>query len=255
MKNLFCLLFIIFSINSFSQSDSLILKKNINIGGNFTQGNFNFYSLNIKPELTAENKKNQLSFNPSFQYSQIKNNNQIFQLRERELYSSINYTKRFNEWRIILSNETEQSYLRKVDLRGSIGLGVGHKLVKTNNIEIDLSQMILPEYLISNFGTQFNSFSIRYSTRFKLIYKKNNLKFSLITFIQPSLYTVKSEGQIIDFQDNINARSNANIEYSLQKWISIGISNQIIYQTYSASINKSIKPLDNTVNFFLKINR
>lgn len=253
MKNLFCLLFTIFSLSLLSQTDSLVVKKNLNLGGNYTAGNFNFYSLNIKPEIIAENKRNQLSVNSSFQYSQVQNTNQVYKIREREFYNSINYTRRFNEWRLIFFNESEQSFLRKIDLRGSLGLGLGHKLVKNSNLEIDLSQLFLPEYLLSNFGDEFNNFALRSSTRLKFVYKKNSIKFSSIGFFQPSLYTVKNNGKIIDFKDNINGRLNTSLEYLLKKGVSVGVNDQVVYQTYSSSINSSIKPLDHTLTFFLKL--
>jgi 16S rRNA U1498 N3-methylase RsmE len=43
-----------------------------------------------------------------------------------------------------------------------------------------------------------------------------------------------------------------NFDYSISKNLSIGISNDIIIQTYTSFINPKIKPFDSNLNLYFK---
>jgi hypothetical protein len=249
MKNYILLLFSIISLSIFGQTDSSNFKVNTILGGNFSGGNFNLYSFYIKSSFSKSWVSNEVNFSPNFQFSKIANDKRNFLLREREFYYTLSYTKRWTKLRFLFYNESENSFLRKVDFRSSLGTGFGYKVFKDNNFELDISEMILPEFLISNFGSDFDNFAIRISTRFKIAYVKKGFKISSITIFQPSVYTIKNGHNLIPFVDNINLRSNNTIDYSPVNWFSIGLGNEVIYQTYSSSIDSQISPIDYT--FFL----
>ena len=164
------------------------------------------------------------------------------------------------EFKIYLFNEMEHSYLQKVDFRGSLGLGLGHKVIKTNIFELDLSEMIMVESMISNFGTDYDNLAVRSSTRLKLKWSNSRVKFNSVSFFQPALYTVRNSG-VVRFSDNINFRSNTTFESKISKIFSLGVGNSITYEAYSHSISLITKPLDYitkpldyTFYFFIKIN-
>lgn len=254
MKTFICLFLCLFTLQSFSQVDSSKFTGNFSLGGNYTGGNFNSYSLYSKSDISREWKKNQLSWSPNLKYSQISSNG-IYQVREREVYSIFNYTRRLGDWKILFFNELSHSYLRKVDLRGSVGFGFGHKLINSGTIELDLSEIILPEFMISNFGKTYDNFALRSSTRLKFVYKKSNIKISSIVFYQPSLYTVRDENKVVPFRNNINFRSNTNFEVMVSKVTSVGLGNEVVYEAYSHSIDEKIKPLDYSIFFFVKFTK
>lgn len=252
MKSSFLVLFLFFCTFCFSQTDSSKLKLNLSIGGNYTGGNFNLYTLFVKSSISKSWNKNEVSFSPNFQYSQISNDRINFKLREREVYYNLSYTKRWDNFRVLIYNEAENSFLRKIDFRGSLGIGAGVKIFKSDNLELDISEMILPEFLISNFGNDFDNFALRLSTRLKFVYSQNNFKLSSITLFQPSLYTIKNGDEIVYFKDNLNLRSLNSLEYSPLKWFSIGLNNEIIFQTYSNSIDSNVSPIDYNFSIFFR---
>jgi hypothetical protein len=252
MKLKFLFLFLFFWTSCFSQDDSSKVKLSLSVGGNYTGGNFNLYTLFFRSNISKNWRKNEISFSPKIQYSKTSNDRINFKLRERELYYNLSYTKRWNNFRVLVYNEVENSFLRKVDFRGSLGVGAGLKIFQSKKLELDITEMILPEYLISNFGTNFDNFALRLSTRFKMIYSQKNFRLSSISLFQPSLYTVKNASQIIRFQDNINLRSVNSIEYSPLNWFSIGLNNEIILQTYSSSIDSKISPIDYNFSIFFR---
>lgn len=255
MKNLVLFILIFLSLSLFGQTDTTKIGMNLSLGGNYTGGNFSIYSFYIKSSLTGEWKNNELNLSPNFQYSQIANDGVNFKLRERELYYNLSYTKRWNNFRALLYNESENSFLRKVDFRTSAGMGVGYKFIKTKQVELDISELVLPEFLLSTFGNDFDNFAIRLSTRLKFVYNHKNFKISSITLFQPSLYTIKNGNIHINFVDNINLRSSNSIEYSPFNWFSIGIGNEVILQTYSASINPNVRPVDYNLSLFFRFKK
>lgn len=252
MKKLVCILLIFLHLNLFSQTDTLKLKLNISLGGNYTGGNFSLYRINSRNSISLENKKNEFNFSPNFQYSQIATDGVNFKLREREILYSLSYTKRWENIRMIFYNESESSFLRKINFRTSAGLGPGFKIIQNKSIELDFSELILPEFLASNFGSDFDNFAIRLSSRLKFAFKSKNFSISSITLFQPSIFTLKSGDIVVKPKDNINLRSVNNIEYSPLSWFSFGIGNEVVFQTYSISINPDLKPVDYNFSIFFR---
>ncbi len=253
MKTKYLIISLIFlSFSLFGQTDSTKIKLNLALGGNYTGGNFSLYSFYIKSSVSAEWKNNELNLSPNFQYSQIANDGVNFKLREREFYYNLSYTRRWNNFRVLAYNEAENSFLRKVNFRTSAGLGAGYKFIKTKSVELDLSEIILPELLFSNLGSNFDNIAIRLSTRLKFSYTFKNFKISSITIFQPSVYTLKNGDTWIRPADNINLRSLNNIEFTPFSWFSIGLGNEVIYQTYSSSIDATIRPVDYNFSVFFR---
>lgn len=235
----------------FSQTDSSKVNFDVSLGGNATIGNFGSQALILRKNLEWNFKKIELSWSPKFQISQISTNG-AYKLREREIYSTFSLTHRIDKWRILFFNEIEHTYLRKVDLRTSLGIGLGKKLIKNKSIELDISEVLLPEFMISQFGKQYDNFALRSSTRLKFVWTKNIFKFSSITLFQPSLLTYKNGGQFIQFSDNINLRTVNNIEVNPMKWVSFGVGNEIIYQSYPNYVDPLVKPIDWIFFFTIK---
>ena len=236
-----------------AQTDTTKISGNIAIGGNITGGNYSSYTLYLKSELNKQWIKDnkQLSWMPNFQYSKLTTNG-ISQVREREAYSLFNYTKKWQHWKFMLSNESEYSYLRKVDFRGSLGVGFAYRFLRGEINQLDISEIILPEVMVSNSGNQYDNLSTRISTRIKYIYNDKKIKISSITLIQPPVYTQQRHGEFVEFKDNLNLRSNNTAEVMIRKSTTIGIGNEVIYQSYNTYINNNIKPLDYSFYFFIK---
>ena len=251
IKKFFIVLLLFISSNLFSQTDSSKLKFDISLGGNATIGNFGSQALILRNNLEWNFRKIELSWSPKFQISQISTNG-IYKLREREVYSTFSLTSRNKNWKLLFFNEIEHTYLRKIDLRTSLGIGFGKKLIKNKELELDISEVILPEFMISQFGQQYDNLALRSSTRLKFVWTKNIFKFSSITLFQPSLLTYKNGGQFIQFSDNINLRTVNNIEINPMKWVSFGVGNEIIYQSYPNYVDPLIKPIDWIFFFSIK---
>jgi hypothetical protein len=235
-----------------SQIDSLKFKTELNLGGNISLGNFTTYNLIFRSENELRWNNIEINLNPKFQYSQISTAG-ILRLREREVYTTLSFTKRNNNWRFLFFGELEHTFLRKIDLRTSFGFGIGKKLIKTKNLELDISEVLLPEITISDFNNnRLDNFALRPSTRIKFVWEKTPLKFTSINLFQPSIYTVKNGGNIIPFVDNINARSLNNFEVSIAKHISLGVGTEVIIQTYPSSLNPTVMPVDWIISLFIK---
>ena len=255
MKKIIFFLLLFLSFESLSQVDTLRLKLNLTLGGSYTGGNFSLYRITTTSSLTLENKKNEITFLPSFQFSKTSNNGVSFILREREFLYSIFYTRRQNQVRFIFYNESESSFLRKINFRSSAGFGLGIKIIKNKSLELDFSELILPELLFSDFGNSFDNFATRLSSRLKFIFKIKSLTISSITLFQPSLLTLKSGNTLVKPKDNIILRSQNIIEFTPINWFSIGVGNDFIYQTYSVSINPNLKAFDYNLSIFLKFKK
>jgi hypothetical protein len=248
---LLILLFIFNSNIGISQSDSLNFKIDLNLGGNVNVGNFTTYNLIFRTDNEFRWKQNEIVFSPKFHYSEILTNGRL-SLREREFYVNYGFTKRSDKWRTILFGELEHTFLRKIDLRTSFGVGFGKKIFKNKYFEIDVSEVILPELTISDFGKNYDNFAIRASTRLKFIWEREPFKVSSITIFQPSLYTMRNGGIQVPLIDNISARSLNNFEVSISKPLSFGVGNEVIIQTYSYYLNPTVMPIDWMISFFIK---
>lgn len=248
MKKLLFSLFFLFS--------SFILKGqnyNFSLGGNMTSGNLSSYTLTFKSTLSSDEKKPyQFNFSPSMDYGEISNQQGKFELRRREFYSILNYEKQNGILKFYIFNEVENSYLRKIKLRGSIGTGLSITIIKTEKQKIDISQFILPEVFWSDFDNKKDNLAIRFSTRIRYNLIGEKFKFINQILIQPAAYTRLSDGKEVSLKNNTNIRFNQSYDYFISKNLSIGISNDIIIQTYTSYINTQVKPYDSSLNLYLK---
>ena len=255
MKTFICLFFTLLSFEVYAQRDTT-LKFSNSIGGNITGGNYYSYTGNIKSELSKDWKNSQLNWSPNFEYSQISTDGKL-QLREREVYSNFNFVKNIKSSKFYFNNEFEHSYLQKVDLRASLGAGLGHKIINSSKFQSDISELIMPEFMMSNFGKIYDNFAIRSSTRLKIKWSNSKSKINFICFYQPSLLTIKDingNATKVPFNNNVNFRGTVSFETKVSKLWSLGIGNSITYESYSHSIDNSVKPLDYMVYFFIKLN-
>ena len=185
-------------------------------------------------------------------YGEISNQQGKFELRRREFYSILNYEKQNGILKFYIFNEVENSYLRKIKLRGSIGTGLSINIINTEKQKIDISQFILPEVFWSDFNNQKDNLAIRFSTRIRYNLIGEKFKFINQILIQPAAYTRLSDGKEVSLKNNTNIRFNQSYDYFISKNLSIGISNDIIIQTYTSYINTEVKPYDSSLNLYLK---
>ena len=242
------LLFSLIALKSFA-NDTLNYKCNLMIGGNYTSGNYNNYNISSKLNFYSNYRNNYLDININHKYTEIGsiiNNDVKYTLKENEKYSNISYTYNQNFYKLICFNEIEQSYLRKTNLRINLGIGLGVKLIQNNNLHLEISEVLLPEHV--DYYTN-NIFSLRYSTRLKFIYKKNLFDFSEILLFQPNIFNSEN----VQYTDNLNIRNSLNLDFVVFKNISIGISDEYIYQSYIHFLYNKQK-FDNLTTFYVKIN-
>lgn len=223
------------------------------LGGNFTSGNLLSYGFNTKSNLNYNlSKNNQIVFTPSFDYGRISNQQGVFELRRKELLSILNYERTEGRLKFYIYSELENSFLRKIKLRGSFGTGISYKLNKSESTNFDISQFILPELYLSSFSNQRDNWAIRSSTRirFSKTFEKN--KYSSQILFQPAIYTQMIDGTKVKMKNNTIIRINSSYEYILSKNLSIGFSTDVVVQTYSSFINPMVKPFDTNMNLYIR---
>jgi len=219
------------------------------VGFSASGGNLVLYTTNFKGEIKQESSIVEWSINSSFTYG-VNLTGGDRKTQNRESYLSAAFYKRWGNWKIVLFNENENSFLRKTIYRGNIGFGGAYKIVFKNGFEADLSQAILPEFYFSENNVD-NKIALRSSSRLKFVWSKGPCTLTSVTLIQPAIYTnpeVKSK-------DNFNLRSNSLFEVKVYKGISLGISNETIVQTYSSYLYPNIKPYDYRFEFVVKYSR
>jgi len=213
------------------------------------------YGLTVKANLNSKpDKKYQFSFSPMFDYGKMSNQQGKFELRKKEFFSTLNYERPHKILKFYIYNELENSYLRKISIRGSFGCGISMKIYSTPKVNFDISQFILPEIFQSSFNNTRDNYAFRLSTRVRYNLVTERIKYSIQILFQPSVYTRLIDGTEISYKNNTNIRLNQSYEYVLSKNFSIGLSNDITIQTYTSFINPQIKPYDTNLNLFVKGN-
>jgi hypothetical protein len=251
MKKIF-LFSLFFANTAFAASDSTTFSGNISLQGNYQSGNFNTITLGGKLNSSLSKKKNNLDLVASYRNTQIKiNDTSSFSKREDEKYSLIAYSKVIGKYKLIALNENEISFLRKIEMRNSFGVGMGYKFVKTDKTELEISEVILSENSrYKEDSLNINTF--RSSTRFKFLYNSYPFNLSCIWFLQPPLWSSNKE---VRYKDNLNVRANTTFDVNLTKKFLIGISDELIVQTYAyIMVGKKISPYDNSITVYLKFN-
>jgi len=249
MKIYISLLLIFIPFLSFSQTYSFT------VGGNFTSGNLLSYGLNLRSNINSNvDKVNQISFTPSFDYGNMANAQGQFKMNRRELLSIVNYERSKNKLKFYVYSEIENSYLRKIRIRGSLGTGFSIKIIKNEKTNFDISQLILPEIFESSFSNKRDNWCVRLSTRLRYSRTVNKFKYSGQILLQPAIYTKLTDGKTLPTKENTTIRVNNSYEFILSKNLSMGFMGELIVQTYTSFINPSVKPYDTNMNLFIKGN-
>lgn len=249
MKYVFSLFLGLYSTTVFPQLYSFTL------GGNFTSGNLLSYGMNIRGNYNSnQNKLNQIVFTPSFDFGKISNQNGEFEVRRKEILTVLNYERSKNRFKFYIYNEIENSFLRKIRLRGSFGTGLSFKFISNESTNFDISQLVLPEIFQSSVLSKRDNFAIRLSTRVRFSKVFQRYKYSTQVLIQPAVYTRLTDGSTVSLRNNTTIRINNSYEMILSKNLSIGLMGDLIVQTYTSYINPLVKPYDTNMNLFIKGN-
>jgi len=189
------------------------------------------------------------NLSPSFTFGQVdKQNTGNYVTNQRESYLTGNIAHKFGRHRILGTTEIENSHLKKIQFRGSLGIGYGYDIYRSKKFILLVSEAIMPEAYNSDVNLDRNAFSLRFSTRVKAEYI-GKIKITSITLFQPSVLTIPN----VPVHNNINLRSINSFELPIAKKISIGIVNNINMSTFSTYIDSSVKPIDWNVIFSVKL--
>jgi|DEB19_MinimDraft_2_1074335.scaffolds.fasta_scaffold00326_2 hypothetical protein len=227
-------MFLCYTSSAYSQT-----KIKIGIGANTSSGNANIIGLSSQFSLSREDSTRVWSIHPSFVYTLIKNNNNDWEERQRESYISGSYTQKFGRWKLIGIVEAENSALKKILIRGSSGIGVEYDILRKKQTTIALSNVIMPEIYQSEIPLVKDLFSVRSSTRFKIVWT-GPIKIQLVTFFQPAIWS----DQELDFLDNIQLRSINSIEFPISKKLSLTCYLNVNTSTFSHYINPKVESTD-----------
>lgn len=225
---------------------------NISLGGEFHSGNYTAYSMNFTANIKNDTSLIKWYVNPTFKYSEktpLYKDNLIVYEREFYINSGLAYkTDPYNK--IFMFSEVENSIIRKIDLRASLGFGYG-KYANIGKVKFALSEVILPEYYSSNF---YSHNSIRSSTRLKIETNIKGINISSITLFQPAIVTIP----YIQWTDNICARSTNTISYNIIPKLLLGFSYIMTYDSYSSNsykdTNTPVTAKQIMSNFYIKYN-
>ena len=243
MRIFLALIFILLTNQSLGQ-----VKGFLSFGGDLNSGNFNSVGVTIKGELKIDTNQKQLTVSPSYRWSEQSSGTDEMQKYEDELYLTSNLTKSIKNWKVLGFAEAERSYLRKIDLRSSVGVGAGYEIFNCKGWSVNLSEVLLPEYYWSDVNSQWNNFTVRASTRFKVEYESVILKITSVSLFQPSIFSSRETS----FLYNLNARNNTAVSIKIANKYEVGLSYVMTYQGYPAYINSAIRPAQQNSSVFLK---
>jgi hypothetical protein len=168
-------------------------------------------------------------------------------LVRREGYTTASISHTLDQrWKLLFFSEADHSYIRKINLRYSGGVGPGYK-IENNKYEFQLSEVLLTEGLSSENPAVINYFVLRASTRLKFSIKTKFGNLSSVSVIQPAIYT----NQGIGLNKHFILRSQNRVEINVSKKTTVGFNYDANYQSYPAFLNTSVKPFDWTTSFFL----
>lgn len=231
---LFCLLMLLTAGASAQKT-----KKSITLGGTANAGNLNLYTATIQASVGQDSTKFTWAVSGRFDYGELRNKIKSWNTQQRESLLSGTIERDFGKWKVIGFMEFENSYLKKILVRGSSGIGVGHNIINKPTLKLMISEAIVPDYYFSDRDIDKNLLTIRASTRVKLAFGKK-AKFSSITLIQPSVWNDKA----ISIADNITIRSTNSIDFPISKRAALGFQFTVVGSTLSTYFENSVKPYD-----------
>ncbi len=233
-----------------SQLSNGQIAKILSLGADGSKGNFSSLGLTVKSEIKKDSGQYTWSINPNYRWSeQSPYGSHDMNLYENEFYNTANLAKSIGKWKVLVFNEEERSFQRKINFRGSLGIGLGHSIIKNKSINFNISEVILPEYYSSSSNSDMNNFTIRSSTRIKFDYAKSIFKLASITLFQPAIYSDRN----VSFHDNLNIRSTNSVSISVTKKYSVGLLYVLSYQGYPYYINKAVSPLQQTASVMVSL--
>ena len=226
------------------------ISKSISLGADGSRGNFSSIGVTVKADIKKDTGKFTWAITPTYRWSEQSPFGQTrMNLYEDELYFTANVARKFGAWKIMAFSEDEKSYMRKIRLRGSLGLGVARDIVESKGWDLSISEVILPEYYWSSSDQTKNNFTLRLSTRIKLGYETSLFKVSSITLYQPAIFSSND----VDYASNLNMRSTNTLTYKIKKGYEIGVLYIYSYQGYPYYINKAVSPSQETASLILKL--
>jgi hypothetical protein len=227
------------------------INKTLTLGTVANFGNLNSFNMNAQAGLAKDTGRITWSVLPTFQYTMIKNKDD-YETYEKETFFTSSISRHFGKWKIISFSDAENSYLRKIRFRVSSGIGLGYVLLHNSMFKISISEVIMPEYYLSEPSEEDSvnreNFTLRPSTRFKLKYS-HKFTFESISFIQPAIWTSSD----IRFKDNINFRTTNTLDAPIGKKISIGF--QFIMQIFTLPnyFDDNVRIIDSKLSFIAKL--
>ena len=246
MKKLLISVLLVGLINSGSAQ----ISKSISLGADGSRGNFSSIGVTVKADIKKDTGKFTWALTPTYRWSEQSPFGQTrMNLYEDEFYFTANVARKFGAWKIMAFSEDEKSYMRKIRLRGSLGLGVARDIVESKGWDLSISEVILPEYYWSSSDQTKNNFTLRLSTRIKLGYETSLFKVSSITLYQPAIFSSND----VDYASNLNMRSTNTLTYKIKKGYEIGVLYIYSYQGYPYYINKAVSPSQETASLILKL--
>jgi len=223
-----------FVVTSFGQR----LNTSASVGANLFGGNWESYLLNSQFSIGQDSTNVTWNVSPTFVYGKIRKD-ENWQVNQREFYLTGNATKKWNRQRVIAFGESENSFLKRIQFRGAVGVGYGYDIINTPKTSLLISESYLIETYVADQPSVKNLTSMRLSTRIKFEYK-GKVKFSSITLFQPAIHSNRS----LDFENNINLRANNSIEFPLNRKFTIGLQFNGFLSTYSSYVDSNVKPFD-----------
>lgn len=241
--------FILTFLFIWAQAVSAQVSNTISVGGDAFDGNYRSIGFTLKCDVKKAFTKYDLAGTAVYRWSKQSTYGTSTLLQyEDEPYLSANISRNFANFKFIGFTENQRSYMRKIDLRSSLGLGLGYIIFKDSLTDISISELLLPEYYWSSENRDYNNSTVRASTRLKIDVNRWLVKVSSTTMFQPALFSTR----IVSFSDNLNVRSTNSFEIQLSKKTSAGLIYTLSYEGYPYYINKAVKPLQQTASLMIK---
>lgn len=221
----------------------------ISLGGNAVNGNYRAFGFNTKLDLKKTVGKYELASAATYRWSkQSKYGTTDLIQYEDESYLNANISMKLNRVRFIGFTENERSYMRSIDLRSSIGCGIGYSILTDSVFDILISEIILPEYYWSREDDSYNNSTLRASTRLKFEMDRGPIKVLSVTLFQPAVFSTRK----VTFSENLNVRWSNSVDFKVTKRILVGVLHSLSYEGYPYYINKAVQPLQQTASIVLK---
>ena len=246
MRNLLIAIMMLVASNMFAQDTPkpiTPIKIQLGLGGNYSVGNANVFGFTSNNFVSYTSLRREWSMTPSFIYTQVQQDNE-FKTKQRELYITGSVQQRRNRDKIFSSFEIENSLVKQIRLRSSIGLGWSFDILRTDKTKLIISEAAVYESYLSDILINKNLQSIRASTRIRFT-NTNRINTDIVALIQPAIW----DDRELKIQDNINMRIVATFAIPINKKIQFGLTSTLNGSTYSTYVNPSVKPIDVVTSF------